>query len=84
MGFNNEQDAVAIANWLISNGRSHMMTKDVAKALPDLAVRRFNSALNYLEGAKAVETRRYLNDAQWTYSAVTINDRTLRFVRNRG
>jgi hypothetical protein len=83
MGFNNEQDAVAIANWLISNGRPNMKIDDVAETFPEWSVRRLNSALSYLEGARAVETRRYVNDKQWTYSAATISDRTVRFVKGR-
>ena len=45
---------------------------------------RLNSALSYLEGVKAVETRCYVSERHWTYSAVTISDRTLRFVKVRG
>lgn len=84
MGFDNERDAVGIANWLISNDRRQAEVKEIAEAFPDIPPRRLNSALNYLEDAKAVEAHRYLGDRQWTYSAVSVSDRTLRFIKSRG
>ena len=56
---------------------------DIAAAFPDIPPRRLNSALSYLEGAKAIEARRYLGNRQWTYAALTVSDRTLRFAKNR-
>jgi hypothetical protein len=83
LGFDNERDAVAIANWLINEGRTDADVGEIAKAFPDFSDRRLNSALGYLEGAKAVKVQRYLSTTRWTYSALSIDDHTLRFVKNR-
>lgn len=83
LDFDNAKDALALAQRLINDERSNIDTDELRAAFPDFTVRRLNSALNYLEGAKAVEVRRYMGGSQLTYQNLRITDRTRRFVRNR-
>lgn len=83
LDFDNGRDAVSLANWLVSNNRTSIKTRELAVAFPEFSVRRLNSALNYLEGTQAVEVERYMDGGQFTYSAMRVTERTRRFVKNR-
>ena len=54
LDFNPKQDAIAIANWLVSQKLQAIDINDLAKQFPDWPVRRLNSALNYLDDAKLI------------------------------
>lgn len=84
MDFNNRDDAIAVANLLISEDVEEIAVSDLADRLPDWTPRRLNSALSYLEGTKAIEAHRYLGDEPWVMSELEVTDRTMRFVRDHG
>jgi hypothetical protein len=48
LDFDNEKDAVALANWLVSQNIEMIKIDELASHFPDWAQRRMNSALNYL------------------------------------
>ncbi|MGY6662038.1 MAG: toll/interleukin-1 receptor domain-containing protein [Glycocaulis sp.] len=84
MGFDNRDDAVAVANRLISEELEGIAVSELAKRFPDWPPRRLNSALSYLEGMKAITTHSYLDNGPWTVSELDVTARTLRFVRDHG
>jgi len=81
LDFDSQKDAVAVANWIVSNGSQRLKTEQIAQAFPQFTTRRLNSALNYLEKVKAIDARHYLGGGDWAFSALTADDRILRFVR---
>jgi len=66
MDFDNEKDAVAIANLLISENREQALAEEIASQFPAWTPRRLNSALNYLGEAKVINARRAVNAWPWT------------------
>lgn len=82
MDFNNEDDAVAIANWLINEKLEEIDVGQLAKQFSDWKPRRLNSALGYLEEAKAIEAVKCFGSAPYAMSYVTVTNRTRRFVRD--
>lgn len=85
MGWKPEEDAVLVANYLVSTGE-HMVKLDDAFAsnFPEWSVRRLNAALAYLEGSKAVETSKALAQNPFIAFRISVTDRTRRFVRDHG
>lgn len=84
MDFNNRDDAVAIANLLVSEDVEEISAGDLAARYPDWQPRRLNSALNYLDDMKAVTAHRYMDGGPWVVSELEVTERTLRFVRDNG
>jgi hypothetical protein len=84
MDFNNEDDAVAIANWLINEKLEEADADQIAKQFPDWKPRRLNSALGYLEEAKAIEPVKCIGSGPYAMSHIMVTNRTRRFVRDRG
>lgn len=82
LDFDNARDAVAIANWLLSQDQTRLQTDKLIDAFPSFSERRLNSALNYLEGSKAVRAHHYMG-CKLTYHTIEADDRTRRFVKNR-
>jgi hypothetical protein len=84
MDFDNERDAVAVANWLVSEKTSQITTEKIAAQFAEWTPRRLNSALNYLDEAKVINARKAINQGPWTMMGLMVTDRTLRFVRDHG
>ena len=84
MDFNNEDDAVAIANWLINEKLEEADADQIAKQFPDWKPRRLNGALGYLEEAKAIEPVKCIGSGPYAMSHVMVTNRTRRFVRDHG
>jgi hypothetical protein len=84
MDFNNRDDAIAVANLLVSEDVEEITASDLAARFPDWAPRRLNSALSYLEEMKAIEAHRYMDGGPWVMSELDVTERTLRFVRDHG
>jgi hypothetical protein len=84
LDFNSEQDAVAIANRLVSQKVEFINIADLAGQLSDWPPRRVNSALNYLDDAKLVHPLKALDSGPWVMTCLRITDQTRRFVRDRG
>ena len=84
LDFDNEQDAVAIANWLISQNIQVIRIVDLAPYFTEWSVRRLNSALSYLDDARVVDALKAVGGAPWVMTALSVTDRTRRFVRNHG
>ena len=82
--FDNEEDAIAIANWLVSNDVTTIGIDKLAKNFADWPPRRLNSALNYLEDGTLVRCQHTLNSAPWAMRSLTVTDRTHRFARDNG
>jgi hypothetical protein len=81
LGLNSKGDAVAIANWLVSEKLDSVGAEDIAANFPEWTHRRLNSALNYLSEAKIVRAHSALGTG-WAFFAISVTDRTLRFVRD--
>lgn len=79
MGFDNEKDAVVVATWLLNQGLRQIRSAAIREAFPELSQRRLNSALNYLEGAKAVQVQHFMKGDD----LLRVDDRTRRFIKNR-
>jgi hypothetical protein len=82
--FNNEQDAIAIANWLISQKIEAIEIKELAEQFPSWPPRRLNSTLNYLDDAKLIQTLKALDSGPWAMVCLRVTDHTRRFVRDHG
>ncbi|WP_395714853.1 toll/interleukin-1 receptor domain-containing protein [Reyranella sp.] len=82
--FNPKTDAVSVANWLVSQEIQKMFIEELAKHFPDWSPRRLNSALNYLDDAKLIDSFKALNSGDWCMSHLRITDHTRRFVRDHG
>lgn len=83
MDFDNQADAGAIANLLVNEEIREIGAEELAKRFPDWGPRRLNSAIQYLEAAKAIAVYRTLNSGPWAVWQINTNERTLKFVRNR-
>jgi hypothetical protein len=84
LDFNPEQDAVAIANSLVSQKIEAIDIKNLAEQFPDWPPRRLNSALNYLDDAKLIQPLKALDSGPWVMVCLRITDRTRRFARDHG
>jgi hypothetical protein len=84
LDFNSEQDAVAIANWLVSQKIEAIDIRNLAEQFPDWLPRRLNSALNYLDDAKLVHPLKALDSGPWVMVCLRVTDHTRRFVRDHG
>lgn len=84
MDFDNRDDAIAVANLLVSEDVEEIAISDLAARFSDWTPRRLNSALSYLEGMKAVKAYRYMDCGPWVMSELEVTERTMRFVRDHG
>ncbi|WP_374654325.1 toll/interleukin-1 receptor domain-containing protein [Phenylobacterium sp.] len=85
LDFDNQKDAVAVANRLVSEGVSQAdIAEDVASWFADWPVRRLNSALAYLEESKVIDAHHSLGQPPYVMSFLFVTDRTRRFVRDHG
>ena len=81
MPFDPAEDAVTVANRLISDGSEDAETEQLAQAL-GWEPRRMNSAICYLERAGAIDVRHSLASEPWRAVYLTVGDETLRFARS--
>jgi len=84
LGFDSRRDAVAVANWLVSQKIDGINIAELAPHFPDWPVRRLNSALNYLDNAKLVHPLKAADSSPWTMHCLYVTDRTRRFARDHG
>jgi hypothetical protein len=84
LGFDNQADAVAVANLVTSESADGVDVSELAKRFPDWSVRRLNSALNYLDAAKLVQPLKSIGQGPWSMVCFNVTDRTRRFVRDHG
>jgi hypothetical protein len=83
LDFNSEQDAAAIVNRLINDRVEFASASDIAAMFSEWPPRRLNSALNYLDGAKIVQSLKSLDSGPWTLTGFRVTDQTRRFARDR-
>jgi hypothetical protein len=84
LDFDSEQDAVTIANRLVSQKIEFIGIDDLAALFSDWTPRRLNSALNYLDDAKLIQPLKALDSGPWTMKCLRVTDQTRRFVRDHG
>ncbi len=77
IGIDSKADAVAICNWLINQKIGGIEIEELARHFPDWPPRRINSAMNYLEGAKHIQSYTYLDLSHWTISELRVTDKQL-------
>ena len=82
--FNNESDAKALANWLVSKSIDKIEIDELAAHFPEWTQRRMNSALNHLHDAKLIDLTIVLNQGPWVMKQLRVTDHTRRFVRDHG
>lgn len=84
LDFDNEQDAIAIANWAVSNDIKKIGIDDLSKSFADWPPRRLNSALSFLEEGALIDAQHVINQKPWAMRSFAVTDRTRRFVRDHG
>jgi hypothetical protein len=84
LDFDNEKDALAVANWLVSQGLSKITIDELSGQFADWTPRRMNSALNYLDGANLIDAVKVLSSGPWVMLRLRVTDQTRRFVRDHG
>lgn len=84
LGFDNRRDAIAVANWLVSQKIDGIGIAELAQHFPDWPVRRLNSALNYLDDAKLIDPLKAVDSSPWTMHCLHVSNRTRRFARDHG
>jgi hypothetical protein len=84
LGFDSRNDAVAVANWLVSQKIDGINISELAPHFPDWPVRRLNSALNFLDDAKLIHPLKSIGSSPWTMYCLRVTDRTRRFARDHG
>lgn len=84
LDFDNEKDAVALANWVVSQKIEMIKIDELAPHFPEWSQRRMNSALNYLDEANLIEAHKVLSPGPWVFMRLRVNDHTRRFVRDHG
>lgn len=84
LNFDNEQDAIALANCLVSAKIEKITIADLAPKFAEWPPRRLNSALNFLEEAKIIDANHAIGQAPWTMHHLWVTDRTRRFAREWG
>ena len=58
-------NAIAVANWLVSQKIDGINVAELAPHFPDWPVRRLNSALNYLDNAKLIHPLKAIDSSPW-------------------
>jgi TIR domain len=84
LGFDNRRDAIAVANWLVSQKIDGINIAELAPQFADWPARRLNSALNYLDDAKLIHPIKAVDSSPWTMHCLHVTDRTRRFARDHG
>ena len=84
LGFDSRRDAIAVANWLVSQKIDGINIAELAPHFSDWPVRRLNSALNYLDDAKLIHPIKAVDSSPWTMHCLGVTDRTRRFARDHG
>lgn len=84
LDFDPKQDAIAVANWLVTQKIEGIEITKLAEQFPDWPPRRLNSALNYLDGAKLIQPLKALDSGPWVMVVLRVTDHTRRFVRDHG
>jgi len=84
LDFDNEQDAIAVANWVVSNDVKSISIADLSKNFPDWQPRRMNSALSFLEEGALINAQHTIGQGPWAMRSLSVSDRTRRFVRDNG
>lgn len=84
LDFDPKQDAVALANWLVSQKIEAIDIRGLAEQFSDWPPRRLNSALNYLDDAKLIHPLKALDSGPWVMVHLRVTDHTRRFVRDHG
>ncbi|MGM5022148.1 toll/interleukin-1 receptor domain-containing protein [Tardiphaga sp. 367_B4_N1_1] len=84
LDFTPRQDAVAVANWLVSEKVEAIEIKILAEKFPNWQARRLNSALSYLDDAKLVHPLKAMDGGPWVMTLLRVTDHTRRFVRDHG
>jgi hypothetical protein len=81
LGLDSRRDAVAVANWLVSQMIDGINVAELAPHFPDWPVRRLNSAL---DDAKLIHPLKAIDSSPWTMHCLHVTDRTRRFARDHG
>lgn len=84
LGLDSRRDAIAVANWLVSQKIDGINITELAPYFSDWSVRRLNSALNYLDNAKLIDPLKAIDSNPWTMHCLHVTDHTRRFVRDHG
>jgi len=84
LGLDSRRDAIAVANWLVSQKIDGINIAELAPNFPDWPVRRLNSAVNYLDNAKLIHPLKAADSRPWTMHCLHVTDRTRRFARDHG
>ena len=84
LDFNPRQDAISIANFLVSQKIEAIDTAKLAEQFSDRPPRRLNSALSYLDDAKLIHPIKAVGSNPWTMVCLRVTDHTRRFVRDHG
>lgn len=84
LDFDSKQDAIAIANFVVSQKGEAIGIADLAKHLGDWPPRRMNSALSYLDGARLIHPLKAMDGGPWSMVCFRVTDRTRRFARDHG
>jgi hypothetical protein len=84
LDFNNENDAKALTNWLVSKDVGMIEIDELAPHFPEWTQRRMNSALNYLHDAKLITPVIVFGQGPWVMKHLRVTDHTRRFVRDHG
>jgi hypothetical protein len=81
LGFAPRLDAVAVANWLVSQKIESIDINVLAEHFPDWPPRRLNSTLSYLDDAKLIYPLKGIDSGPWVMVHLRVTDHTRRFVR---
>jgi hypothetical protein len=84
LDFNPKQDAIAIANFVVSQKIDAIDIRNLAEQFSDWPPRRLNSALSYLDDAKLIHPLKGLDSGPWVMVCFRVTDHTRRFVRDHG
>ena len=84
LDFTPKNDAIAVANWLVSQNIEGIDIKTLAEKFPDWPARRLNSALSYLDDAKLIHPLKAMDGGPWGMTLLRVTDHTRRFVRDHG
>jgi hypothetical protein len=82
LGLDSKRDALAVAAFLVNQNCEGAHVQELAGQFPEWSTRRLNSALNYLDDANLVQSIKALDSSPHAMTALRINDRTRRFVRD--
>jgi hypothetical protein len=79
-----KDDAVQIAHRLVNDHIREITIGELAKQFPEWLPRRLNSALSYLETARAIQPRHAIGATPYLMVSLLVTDYTVRFTRNNG